>query len=71
MDCEAFCIKLKRIRKGKIDDFGRPLSQEKAARMFNVSLSTWRAWEHEPPRHLPDSRSRDLLETLWPELFNR
>lgn len=68
---ESFCIRLKQVRKSKRDDIGKVLSQEATARMFNVSLSTYRAWEHNPPRHLPDSRSRDLLKSIWPELFDR
>lgn len=71
MASEPFCIRLKQVRASKRDEIGKSLSQEASARLFNVSLSTWRAWEHNPPRHLPDTRSRDLLRTMWPELFER
>ena len=51
---------------------GRPMSQEAAARLFNVSLSTVRGWEHH--RSLPDERSRiagldDSLVVVVRDLF--
>lgn len=66
----TFSEKLRSVRASKTDLFGKPLSQEKASRLFKVSLSTYRNWEAEPPRALPDNRSRDSLETIWPELFS-
>jgi DNA-binding transcriptional regulator YiaG len=67
MPGEAFCIRFRMVRMAKVDELGRPLSQEKAARLFNVSLSTVRGWEKD--RSLPDERSRLRLVDLWPELF--
>jgi hypothetical protein len=67
MPGEAFCIRFRMVRLTKEDELGRPLSQEKAARLFNVSLSTVRGWEKN--RSLPDERSRLRLVDLWPELF--
>lgn len=66
---EIFCLRIRQIRLSKTDGLGRVLSQEKAARLFDVSTSTWRGWEHNPPRSLPDNRSRIRLQELWPELF--
>ena len=45
----------------------RPMSQEAAARLFNVSLSTIRGWER--GRSLPDERSRTAINNEWPDLF--
>lgn len=67
MPGEAFCIRFRTVRLAKSDELGRPLSQEKAARLFNVSLSTVRGWEKN--RSLPDERSRLRLVDIWPELF--
>jgi DNA-binding transcriptional regulator YiaG len=63
----TFGEKLKTIRANKSDMFGRTLSQEKASRLFNVSLATYRNWEAD--RNPPNRRSRDDLEIMWPELF--
>jgi len=68
---ESFSERLKRTRCSKKNELGRCLSQEDAARLFAVSLSCWRSWEHEPPRHLPDNRSRIKIQELWPEVFSR
>ena len=62
---------LKQVRLSKKDPFGNPMSQEKAAKLLYVSISTYRAWEASPPRHLPDYRSRRRLEEVWPEIFNQ
>ena len=65
----TFSEKLRSVRASNTDQLGRPLSQEKASRLFGVSMSTYRNWEAEPPRALPDNRSRESLNTIWPELF--
>jgi DNA-binding transcriptional regulator YiaG len=65
----TFSEKLRSVRAKKKDLFGKPLSQEKASRLFGVSMSTYRNWEADPPRALPDNRSRESLQTIWPELF--
>jgi DNA-binding transcriptional regulator YiaG len=65
----TFSEKLRSVRASKTDALGRTLSQEKASRLFGISLSTYRNWEAEPPRALPDNRSRESLNTIWPELF--
>lgn len=67
MPGEAFSMRFRMIRLSKVDELGRVLSQEKAARLFNVSLSCVRGWEKN--RTLPDERSRTKLVEIWPELF--
>ena len=62
---------LKQVRLSKTDEFGKKMSQEKAARLLYVSNSTYRNWESSPPRSLPDTRSRMRLEEVWPEIFNQ
>lgn len=59
---------LREIRKSKKDDLGRPLSQDKASRLFYVSLCTYQNWE--ASRTLPDARSMIKLKEIWPEIFS-
>ena len=67
----TFNEQLKSVRLSKLDERGRTLSQEGAARLMIVSLSTYRNWEASPPRALPDIRSRARLQKLWPEMFSQ
>lgn len=62
-----FGIRFKEKRLTIVCFSGRPMSQESAARLFNVSLSTIRGWEHH--RSLPDERSRLAINKEWPDLF--
>lgn len=64
---ETFGERLSRVRRSKIKAFDRCLSQEDAARLFCVSISAYRKWER--GRSLPDRRSRDRMEEVWPEVF--
>jgi hypothetical protein len=66
---DGFGTKLRRVRLGKVTATGKRFSQFDAAVLFNVSLSTYANWEHEPPRTFPDSRSREKILELWPEVF--
>lgn len=68
---ETFPERFKAVRLSKISESGRPMSQEAAARLFHVSLSCLRGWEHMPPKHWPDQRNRDAIKTNWPEVFDR
>lgn len=67
MSLEAFAARLRGVRLSKLDSFGKPLSQRKAAQLFNVDISTYRNWEC--ARNLPDERSRDKMVEIWPEVF--
>ena len=65
---ETFAARLIAIRKSKRTPEGKPFSQEDAARLFLLSISTWRNYEH--GRTLPDNRSRIRIGEFWPEVFN-
>lgn len=67
MGLEAFGARLREVRVSKLDFFGRPLSQRKAARLFGVDGSTYANWEC--GRNLPDERSREKMAEMWPEVF--
>lgn len=55
------------MRQSKKKAFDRVISQDDAARLFDVSVSCYRKWEK--GKSFPDRRSRDRMETLWPEVF--
>lgn len=63
---ETFAARILRIRLSK-KVHERTMSQEDAARLFEVSLSCYRRWEK--AKGLPDRRSRIRLEEIWPEVF--
>ena len=65
---ETFKGRLISVRKSKQTPQGKPFSQEDAARLFLVSISTWRNYEH--GRTLPDNRSRIRIGEEWPEVFD-
>lgn len=64
---ETFGQRLYRVRQSKTKCFDRVLSQDDAARLFEVSLSCYRKWEK--GKTLPDRRSRIRMEEIWPEVF--
>lgn len=65
----TFAARLRAVREGRRDPFGKRISQRKAAQALNVDTGTYANWE--AARNLPDPRSRVALEGLWPEVFQK
>lgn len=64
---ESFGKRLKARRESTVDVFGRLLSIAACARLFDVTISTWRHWERE--KFLPDYRNRKTILEKWPDMF--
>lgn len=68
MPAETFAAKFKARRLATIDqETGKPMSQEKLARLLLISLSVVR--KYEAGRRLPHPLIRRELLKLWPDLF--
>lgn len=65
---KAFAARLREVRKKKRNAIGLPLSQRRAAQLFNVDAATYSNWEN--ARNLPDPRSREAIAREWPEVFD-
>lgn len=66
---EPFGVRLRAMREETFTETGKRYSQDAAARLFHVSLSTYCKWER--GLHLPDYRSCLRLAELWPDLFTQ
>lgn len=70
---ETFAARLRRVRLSKTGGFihlngqFRPMSQESAAHLFDVSLDCYRKWERGDS--LPRRASRTRMMEIWPEVF--
>ena len=64
-----FGKRLAEVRLSKVKANGRPMSHMDCSQLFKVHISSYSNWE--AGRFLPDARSMELIESLWPEVFTK